>query len=168
MNALRMTLANESGARPPAVFAVARPPDAKSRARVERRSIVLAADAHALFSVIAERIHGGHAERRIEAKLLNDLIVDRQSAVAAVEMAVRVDEARDDDLAGDVDPRRAGRNLQRCRGTDAIDAPVADEQRRIRDRRSAGAVNNSRADERDRRRRAEPRSDRQRTRLQPK
>ena len=63
-----------------AVFAVALPSRRKEAGSSERLTIVLAADADALFPVIPERVHRRDAEPRIEPELLNDLIVDGQRA----------------------------------------------------------------------------------------
>ena len=74
----------------------------------------------------------------------------RRNPLDLVQMRVVVPQARDDRLARDVDAARALRNRRARARPGGDDATVVDDDRRVRDRRRAGRVDQRRADERER------------------
>ena len=77
----------------------------------------------------------------------------KQPFALATHVRVRVDDAGDDRLAGDVDAPRAGRHAHRARRADGDDAVALDDDGAVLDdrrRRGAGHRDEACADERDR------------------
>ena len=112
----------------------------------DRAALLLRAQPHDVFGPVARVEDGGHAGIQIavqRADALAFLVGGRlAAAAAAAQMDVRVDQTRDQELAGAVDDRRAGRRLHGR--ADVPDAVALDDDRGARHRRPAGAV-----DERD-------------------
>ncbi len=145
----RMTLGNE-----PSRLVCSSRRDSVARCKepcaIERSLRVLAAHPHALDAIIAKGVDRRHTKAWVDFELLDDLVVDRQRAVAMAEMAVGVNQTRDDGLPCYVDTCCPGGHLQRRRRPNTFDASVADEDRRIRDRRSARAIDDATTNQGDR------------------
>ena len=108
---------------------------------------------HALDAVVAQRVDGSDAVVGVEPELPEQLVVERQRGVAVVQVRMRVDQPRDDGLAAGVDALGPVRDRHVARRADRPDPAVADEHRGPFERVPAGAVDDARAGQRDRRRR---------------
>ena len=108
---------------------------------------------HARGAVAAEAEHSGDAVARVEAELRLDVLLGversiRLEAAHVVHVPVRVDEARHDGPAADVDLLGVGRHLDRVGRPHRLDAAVAHHQHAVLDRVGARAVDDARAHER--------------------
>ena len=118
----------------------------------ERPLVVFIAHADALQPVISERIHRRDAKSGVHLELLDDLVANRKRSIAAIEVAVGIDEAGDDRLPRHINPRRIRRDVDRGRRPNTLDPAIGDKDCGICNGWHSGPVDQTRTDERNSRR----------------
>jgi hypothetical protein len=117
----------------------------KDTCAVQRRARVLVPRPQAFLPIVAERDDRGDAVLRVQAQLLNHLVVDRQLLIAIPEVRMPVDQSGYDGLAGEIDPRRACGHRHRPGRANRLDAAAGNEHGSALERRSTRSVDHASA-----------------------
>ena len=106
----------------------------------QRFAFLLVMHLDAFDSVVAEALERGDAILSVEPQLLDDLLTQWQLLVPGTEVPMGIDEPGHDGFSRHVDWRGPGGDPNGGGRADRIDAAIGDDDRRLVERRAAGAV----------------------------